>query len=83
MFCYGLLEIWSWSCIIPLGYSFLNCNMPCVNLIYLDPVTYTLVLTHLKMYLKCFLYYVTLTKMDLVVAEIQSVNFRAETQTRG
>ena len=58
--------------------------MLCAKLIYSDPVTYILVLTHLIKYFKCSLYYDTLIiQIDLVVAETHSVNYRAEAQNKG
>ena len=41
------------------------------NLIYSDTVTYILILTHLNKYLKCSLYYDTLTiQIELTVVKI-------------
>ena len=58
--------------------------MPCANSIYSDPVTYILILMHWNKDFKCSLYFDTLIiQMDLVAAEIHSVNYRAETQNRG
>lgn len=50
--------------------------MLCANLIYFDPVTFILILTHMTKY------DALIFQIDLIVAEIHSVNYRAETQNR-
>ena len=50
--------------------------MLCSIFIYSDPVTHLLMLTPLQKYPKCCLYYDTkIIQIDLVVAEIYSIQF--------
>lgn len=50
--------------------------MLCANFIHSDPVTYARILIHLNISLKCSIYYDNLIiQIDLVVAEIFSVNY--------
>lgn len=56
--------------------------MLCANLIYSDQVTH--ILTHLNKYFTCTNYDDTLIiRIDLVIADVHSINYQAETQNSG